>query len=60
MKNIKLLLKVVMVFAAITVIGVLLSQNASSSVGKFVVFIGTIAIGSGIISIAQIYAKNNM
>lgn len=60
MKNIKLLLKVVMGFAAITVIGVLLSQNASSSVGKFVAFIGTIAIGSGIISIAQICAKNNM
>lgn len=60
MKNIKLLLTIVMVFTAIIVIGLLLLQNASSSVDKFVAFIGTIAIGSGIISIAQISAKNNI
>ena len=56
----KKIIAIIMIFASIAVIALLFSQNASSTVDKFVAFIGTIAIGSGIISIAQIYAKNNM
>jgi hypothetical protein len=56
----KKIIAIIMIFAAIAVIGLLLSQNAISLVDKFVAFIATIAIGAGIVSIAQISAKNNM
>ena len=56
----KKFIAIIMIFAAITVIALLFSQNANNLMDKFVAFIGTAVIGAGIISIAQISAKENM
>ncbi len=57
MKSAKSVIAIILIITAITVIALLLAQNAHTIAEKIVATLGTIAIGTAIVQIAKLTYK---